>query len=56
MNSLIFLNTFEFSQNFLTNLENTVFEKKFEPITVKLLVESPGKFLRVLRKLDTKIY
>ena len=52
MNSLFFLNTFEFLYNFL----NTVFKIKIEALTVKLLVQSPTNYLTVIWNLVTKIF
>ena len=43
----VFLNTFEFFQNFLTLLKKDL--KKIKAITVKLLAESPEKFLSVFK-------
>ena len=54
MNLLIIRNTFEFFQNFLTFLKIPFSKKK--TVIVKLLVQSPGKFLSVIRHFFTKTY
>ena len=50
---MIFQNPDEFFQFFYV-YKNTVFEKKIEAVTVKLLVQLPEKFLCVIWKFVTK--
>ena len=55
MNSLIFLNTIWFFQNFLTFLK-ILFPQCCETITMKLLVQLPGKFMSVVWNIVMKKY
>ena len=54
MNSLIFLNAFEFFQNFFTIFERRFTKKKIETVIIKLLVQSAGKFASMIRNLVNK--
>ena len=55
MNSSIFFNTFKYFQNSLTFLK-IPFSKKSKSITVKILIQSPKKFLSMIWNFGTKTY
>ena len=56
MNSLIFLNTFEFFQNFLYDFKNTVVKQNFKAIIVKLLVHDMESCYRNIHIKNSQLF